>query len=91
MKKNLIGKSFKLTEDFTTFVKEGHEIGGFSKAATISENNTFTIVGERPNNWFEGQIRWTERYAPPYGGDVIRWKGIILVHGDQLKKFKVIA
>lgn len=90
MKTKMIGKSFKLVEDFTTFVKEGHEVGGFSKATTISGGNSFTIVGERPHNWFEGQIKLTERYEPPYGGQIVRWRGIILVHADQIAKFKAV-
>lgn len=82
----MIGKKIKLKEDFTAFVKEGHEIGGFSTATTISAGNTIEIVGKRPHNWFEAQVRLTERYVPPHGGPVIRWRGVILVHGDQIKK-----
>jgi hypothetical protein len=82
-----IGKRFKLKQDSSFFVKEGHEVGGFSRAATISGGNSITVVGKRPHNWFEAQIALTERYEPPYGGETVRWRGIILVHADQIDKF----
>jgi hypothetical protein len=83
-----LGQKFKLTQDFTGFVKEGHEVGGHSRATTISAGNSITVVGKRPHNWFEAQVSLTERYEPPYGGATIRWRGVILVHADQIDKFE---
>lgn len=83
-----IGQRFKLVEDFTGFVKEGHEVGGHSRATTLSAGNSITVVGKRPNNWFEAQVSLTERYEPPYGGATIRWRGIILVNADQFDQFE---
>lgn len=48
-----IGMKLKLTEDTSFFVKEGHEVGGFSQATTISAGNTVEIVGKRPHGWYE--------------------------------------
>lgn len=86
--KNVIGKKLKLKEDASFFVKEGHEVGGHSTATTLSAGNTIEILGKRnqPGDWYEAQVKLTERFEPPYGGETIRWRGIILIHADQIKK-----
>lgn len=84
--KKIIGKQIKLKEDFSAFTKEGHEVGGFSSATTLSKGNTIKIIAARPHDWFEAQVSLAERYVPKYGGATIRWRGIILIHKDQITK-----
>lgn len=88
--KLVVGKKYKITEDFTTFAKEGHEVGGFSEALTLSAGNSFTVLKERGHNWFEAQIELTERYEPPYGGPAIRWRGEFLVTQLDTTKFEEV-
>lgn len=85
-----VGKTYKITEDFSTYAKEGHEPGGFSEALPLSAGNSFKVLAERGHGWFEAQVLLTERYEPPYGGPVIRWKGQILVSQLQADKFKAV-
>jgi hypothetical protein len=90
LNKLVVGKTYRLTEDFCTFVKEGHEPGGISRALTLSEGNSFTVLKARENGhgWYEAQVHLTERYEPQYGGATIRWRGIILVNAASADKFE---
>ena len=84
----MIGKKIKLKADASFFVKEGHEVGGHSTVTTLSAGNTIEILAKReqPGDWYEAQVKLTERFEPPYGGDTIRWRGIILIQVDQIKQ-----
>lgn len=93
MEKRLtIGRTYRVTtEGFKTWAKEGHEPGGVSQVAALSEGNTFTVLSKRPRGggWYEAQVNRTERYEPQYGGPSFSWRGVILVsamfNGEHFK------
>ena len=91
MKRLTIGRTYEiLTEDWRTWVKEGHELDGYIKMVGLSKGNSFIVLAKRKHGWYEAQVTLTERYAPPRGG-TIRWRGEILVSADYLDKhFKLL-
>ncbi len=87
MRKTLeIGATYEVTtENWQTWVKEGHELDGHVKVVGLSKTNSFTVLADRKHGWYEAQVTLTERYEPARGG-TIRWRGIVLVNASHTEK-----
>lgn len=89
-KKLEIGAVYEITtEDWKTFVKEGHELDGHINVVGLSKTNSFKVLADRQHGWYEAQVTQTEHYEPARGG-TIGWRGILLVNADYNgKHFKL--
>jgi len=77
---------YRVTEEFKTFVKEGHEPGGISTVVTFSPGEKFKTTDQtRPGNWIEAQSLSTMRFEPPYGGKSFTWRGMALISDGNAK------
>lgn len=83
-----VGRTYVVTEQFTTPTLNGHEVGGSwegGRAVELDPGNRFKIIGEQGNDsgWHIAEMAHNLRFASrEFPGKAFTWKGQFYVRAD---------
>ena len=83
-----VGRTYVVTEQFTTPTLNGHEVGGSWEGGRVVEldpGNRFKIIGEQGDDsgWHIAEIAHNLRFASrEFPGKAFTWKGQFYVRAD---------